>query len=37
LGVLLALAVLLALLTDDGENTTHSSLESRGASLHPDR
>jgi hypothetical protein len=24
-------------MSDDGENTTHSSLESRGNSLHPDR
>jgi hypothetical protein len=23
-------------MSDDGENTTHSSLESRGGSLHPD-
>ncbi len=35
--VLRVLAVLVALLSssDDGENTTHSSLESRGGSLHP--
>ena len=33
--VLGALRVLVALLSDDGKNTTHSSLESRGASLHP--
>jgi len=33
LGVLLILAVLLS---DDGENTTHSSLESRRGALHPD-
>lgn len=36
LGVLAALTVLTVLLSDDGENTTHSSLESRGGSLHPD-
>jgi hypothetical protein len=29
------LTVLLALGSDDGENTTHSSLELCGASLHP--
>jgi hypothetical protein len=30
------LVTLTVLLSDDGENTTHSSLESRGGSLHPD-
>jgi hypothetical protein len=36
LGVLAALTVLTVLLSDDGENTTHSSLESRRGALHPD-
>jgi hypothetical protein len=35
LAVLGALAVFRALGSDDGENTTHSSLESRSCSLHP--
>jgi hypothetical protein len=37
LTVLLVLLVLTVLLSDDGENTTHSSLESCRWALHPDR